>query len=205
MSRRSKIVIAVVVIFFLLLLALLFLLSPKKRASVSVAPAPTPVNAPAGGLNVATPGFNINVSAPPSTKAPAVPPKVDDRNALKIIAKTFAELFGSYSSEGNEQNVIDSEYYMTDSLKAWATSYVATERAKPPTTQFSGTTTRALFEPDVTAYDDNAGTATVTVKTQRSDSGPTIASSSVYYQDLTLEFVKVGGVWKVDKYAWGAK
>ncbi len=204
MTRRSKIIIAVVIIFFLVLLAMLFLLKPP-----SAAPAPSPAansNVNKGSsLNVTTnPRGNINIGTS-GTNAQAAPAQADEKTGLKNTARSFAELFGSFSTEGNFQNIVDSEYYMTASVKAWAETNVVEMRAKPRTGEFSGTTTRAIFEPVVTAYDKAAGTATVTVKTRRIETGATIGNQNVYYQDLTLEFVKVGDGWKVNRFTWGAK
>ncbi len=206
MQRRTKIIIAVIVLVLLALIAMLFLLKPP-----AAAPAPKPTPAPAANVNVNRPttqntnnrpAGNVNVAV--STNAPP-PAPADDKTGLKNTARSFAELFGSSSTEGNYQNIVDAEYYMTASVKAWAEQYVAEQRAKPKTGEFSGTTTRAIFEPDVLAYDKDAGTATVVVKTRRIETGATIGAQNVYYQDLTLNFVKAGEAWKVNRFTWGDK
>lgn len=206
MQRRTKIIIAVIVLILLALIAMLFLLKPP-----AAAPAPQPAPQPAANANVNKPAAqtggnkpvaNVNVGGNVNAAAAA---QVDDRTSLKNTARSFAELFGSSSTEGNYQNIVDAEYYMTASVKAWAEKYVADQRALPKTGEFSGTTTRAIFDPDVTAYDKDAGTATVTVKTRRIETGSTIGSQNVYYQDLTLEFVKEGTAWKVNRFTWEPK
>lgn len=206
MSRRNKIIIAIVVLLLLLLLGALFLLRPPAGA-LPVAPEEgTGQNANGGGLgvNYSAGQFNVNVGTPPAP-APSTPPKkVDERNNLRSTAKSFAELFGSFSTEGNYQNIVDAEFYMTASLRSWAEGYVAEQRAKPSATSFAGTTTRAISV-DITAYDLTAGTASVTVKTQRRETGSTTGADVVYYQDLKLEFLRVNDAWKVNVATWAPR
>ncbi|HTM69013.1 MAG TPA: hypothetical protein VL426_07010 [Candidatus Binatia bacterium] len=202
MSRRTKIIIAVVVILLLLLLGWLLLLRPRSAPLLpdELNQNGVIVNRAGLGVNYSVGTGNTNTTAP--APAPAPPPKkADERNNLRATAKSFAELFGSFSTEGNYQNIVDAEFYMTPALKAWADSYVAEQRAKPPAANFFGTTTRALSV-DITAYDQAAGTASVTVKTQRRETGSTGGAAVVYYQDLKLEFVKAGDAWKVNTATW---
>ena len=201
MERRTKIIIAAIVVLLLALIAMLFLLKPR-----AVPPKPAPqaananVNKPTSGDVHTRPAGNVNVGTKKNAPAPQADPKI----GLKNVARSFAELFGSSSTEGNYQNVVDAEYYMTAKVRAWAERYVKEGRAKPRTGEFSGTTTRALTQ-DVTSFDTSAGTATVIVKTQRIETGASIANLNAYYQDLTLEFVRVGDAWKVDRFTWGPK
>ncbi|MEY4745083.1 MAG: hypothetical protein RL272_1028 [Candidatus Parcubacteria bacterium] len=205
MSRRAKIVIAAIVILLLLLLGALFFLRtggsiPGMPEGVGGPPAsgnaaPLPVNYSAGS-------FNANVAVPVNQPAPVVPKKPDDRASIKVVARTFAEMYGSFSTEGNYQNIVDSEFYMSDAFRARSEAFVADARSKPGTGQFAGTTTRAVFEPQISALDAAAGTATALVKTQRRESGSTVGGDKVYYQDLKLEFVKKADTWKVDSANW---
>lgn len=207
MSRRSKIIIAVVIILLLLLVGALFLL----RAGGGVPGLPEGLGGPPAAtdksalpVNFSSGSFNTNVSAPVNAPAPVVPKKPDDSATLKNVARTFAEMYGSFSTEGNYQNIVDAEFFMTTAFKARSDIFVADARSKPPSASFAGTTTRALFEPKVDRLDAAAGTASVTVKTQRRETGSTAGSDKVYYQDLKLEFLKSGDTWKVDSATWVA-
>lgn len=204
MSRRTKIIIAVVILLLLLLLGVLIFLRPQ----ANIPGVPEELGGPAangnrGGLitNYSVGTGNTNIAVNAATTPPPPPKKADERNNLRATAKSFAELFGSFSTEGNYQNIIDAEFYMTPSLRAWADSYVADARNKPPSSEFFGITTRAIST-DVTLYDQAAGTATVTVKTQRRETGSTAGGDKVYYQDLKLEFIKTGDAWKVNVATW---
>lgn len=206
MSRRAKIVITIIVVLLLALLAAFFLIpSPPAEPVINEAPVDTnqPVNGtlPGGGGQ----NFNLNVSQPPVNVPVTLPPVLDDRLSLRNTAKSFAELFGSFSSEGNYQNIVDAEYYMSDSVIAWAEQYVAEQRAKPRSGEFFGTTTRVIFEPDVREFDLEGGTAQVVVNTRRIETGATIGSQNVYYQDITLDFIRAGNEWKVNRFTWGPK
>lgn len=205
MSRRSKVIIAAIVLLLLLLLGVLLFLRPQQ----AIEGFPEELGGPAANTNrVGLPStnfsggsFNANVSQPVNTAPPAPPAKPDERTNLKRIAAAFAERFGSFSNEGNFENIVDLKYFMTASLQTWADSYVADARSKPRSPEYSGTTTRSIAV-EVSAFDEVAGTATVVVKTQRREQGSTAGSDSVYYQDLKLEFLKQGDTWKVDAATW---
>ncbi|HTK04005.1 MAG TPA: hypothetical protein VL500_00305 [Candidatus Eisenbacteria bacterium] len=204
MSRRTKIIIAVVILLLLLLLGVLLFLRPQ----ANIPGVPPELGGPAangnhGGLitNYSVGSGDTNIAVNTATTPPPPPKKADERNNLRATAKSFAELFGSFSTEGNYQNIVDAEFYMTPSLRAWADAFVADARSKAPSSEFYGITTRAIST-DITAYDQAAGTATVMVKTQRRETGSTAGGGSVYYQDLKLEFNKTGDAWKVNTATW---
>lgn len=202
MTRGQKILIAIIVLLLLIALALMFL-RPRSITGEQVPDGQGPANQQqAGGLGgnqFPSPSFNTNIAAPSTNAAP--PEKPDERGNMKRVAAAFAERYGSYSNVGDFENVLDLKVYMTTSLQAWADSYVADARSKPRSSEYSGTTTRAISV-DVAAFDEAAGTASLVVKTQRRETGSTIGSERVYYQDLKLEFMKSGESWKVNTVAW---
>lgn len=201
MTRTQKILAAVILLLLLIALALLFLrrpsdvtnLTPEEQAAANQRPGGL------GGNSFPSPSFNTNISDPATNAAP--PPKPDEQGNMKRIAAAFAERYGSYSNVGDFENVLDLKVYMTESMQAWADSYVAEARTKPRSAEYAGTTTRAISV-DVSAIDEGAGTASLTVKTQRRETGSTVGSDRVYYQDLKFEFLKSGDVWKVNSVAW---
>ena len=202
MTRNQKILIVVVLLLLLVALALLFLRGPSGIANLPAGEQTATNQQRPGGLggnSFPSPSFNTNVSEPSTNTAP--PPKPDEQGSMKRIAAAFAERFGSYSNVGDFENVLDLKVYMTESMQAWADSYVADARTKPRSAEYSGTTTRAISV-DVSAIDEDAGTASLTVKTQRRETGSTVGSDRVYYQDLKLDFLKSGDVWKVNSVAW---
>jgi hypothetical protein len=133
----------------------------------------------------------------PPVALPPTPERIAQENNfpldLKQLAMSFAERYGSYSSDEPTKNF--------DDLKIFMTIYLAAQ-IKPIETAdgvFSGISTRALS----TELLSNGGTkATVLVKTQRAQTVGTVTEPRVYYQDLQLSAVKVGSEWKIDAAVW---
>lgn len=204
MERRTKIAIGIVVVLLLLLLAgvLYWWFMNRSKVEPVVDPSAQNNKPVAGALPTGstTPTSVTDVTTTPVVPQPA--PKVDGQAAVKRLAMAFAERFGSYSSEGNFTNITDLQTLMTASLRTWADGYVTTQRAKlVGSAQFVGVTSRAL-NANFSTFDEAGGVATVTVQTQRRETSSTDASGRVYYQDLTLEFLKTNGSWLVDSVKW---
>lgn len=203
MTRGQKALIAAIILLLLILLGVWLFMRPQGQDTYTPEEVAAIINKEGGRLpgesTFPSPSFNADVSQPTVNQAPPPPP--DDRGSLRRIASAFAERYGSYSTEGNFENLVDLKIYMAPELSAWVDEYVAENRAKPPAAEYSGTTSRSISV-DVKAFDETAGTATLVVKTQRREAGSTIGSERVYYQDLSLDFVKTGGAWKVSTVSW---
>ncbi len=118
--------------------------------------------------------------------------------SLQTAAKTFAERYGSYSTEANFANLTDVLPLMTVAFAAQTSAYVAS--ATPPAGYYA-VTTRAVTV-SVDAEDEAAGTASVTVTAQREETKETVQNVSVRYQELVLTFEMEGDVWKVSSATW---
>ncbi|MBU4455396.1 hypothetical protein KJ586_02715 [Patescibacteria group bacterium] len=124
-----------------------------------------------------------------------------DETALMRMAAAFAERFGSFSNQANYGNISDLKIFMSAKMRAWADDFVAREKAKKAeTVVYSGITTKALYQ-EVKEFDEPAGLAEISVKTQRREmTGDTEAAA--FYQDIVIKFVKEKGEWKVDSAEW---
>jgi len=122
-------------------------------------------------------------------------------NDLSKMAEAFSERFGSFSNQSDYGNFTDLKIFMTDSLKEWADNYVEKLRQENTATGYYGVTTHALTT-TVDSFDDKAGTAKVTVTTERSESTETIGGGVPYSQKLDLNYLKVNGEWLVDGVYW---
>jgi hypothetical protein len=207
MSRRAKIAIAVLILLLLIAFAIWLALSrravpgPAGIENVALNGAQANVNRgglPGGGttINVNAPGGAANVNGG-GTVAPAPDPAL----ALRRLASSFAERYGSFSNLGDFENLTDLKVFMSASFAASTDAFVARERAKPTPSEYRGFTTRALST-EVVSLDDSAGTAVITVKTQRQEFTDPTAPGTVSYQDIRLGFIKEGGTWKVDSATW---
>lgn len=207
MTRRQKVIIGILIALVLLLLALAlyFLLMRPKTAVPTVDVTAQGSGAPTAGLPDAVSPNRGSTAVPkegeqPAEAVPAEPP--DETSSLKRFAMAFAERFGSFSNQTDFVNITDLKSAMTASMAAWADGYLADARAAgTDTTVYSGTTTRAL-KADIEAFDENAGTATVRVGTQRRQDASGTAAGEVYYQDIVIELIKVNGEWKADSAEW---
>ena len=134
----------------------------------------------------------------------AVPPRdvaTQQKDQVAKLAISFAERYGSSSSQSDFSNLSDLELFMTPELQASTKEFVTTEQAKPVTTlDYSGVTTKAIV-PTFTSFDDEAGTAAVTVSTKRQEESAT-GEMSTYNQNLFLTMRKINDEWKVNTVAW---
>lgn len=187
MSRRSKLIIILV----LILLALLLLIFLLFRLFAKPAPAPAPVPQ----ANEQLPASNEAV-IPPSQQQ-AQEERVSSAS-VQSLSKTFTERYGSYSSESHFENLTDVMGLMTDSFAAETQAYIDTAKTPP---EYYGVTTHVISI-DVTAMDETAGTATVTVETQREEATGSIQNVTVKYQTLVLTMVQIDGQWKISSATW---
>ncbi len=194
MHRSLKIAFVVLVII-LVIAAILLLLMRREEL-----PLPTPgevnINVPA-----APPAVELNTNIQTIT-----PPPVTNEEKLKSdisrLASAFSERFGSYSNQANFENITDLKFFMTKRMQAWADDFIEKARAeKPDTSIYWGITTRAL-KTEIINFNENLGTAEIIVKNQRREAVGTTTNAKIYYQDLSLKFLKEDGVWKVDEAVW---
>lgn len=114
---------------------------------------------------------------------------------LRRIAMDFVARFGTYSSDGNSENLKQLLPAMTPSLRAWAQARIAEKPVAP--TQFQGVTTRALSAKVLS----QAGIdASVQVSTQRQTT--TGSETAVTYVKAMVSAVKSDGTWIVDSVSW---
>ncbi len=210
MSRRTRNVIIAVVILALLFLALWLWLNQRRAATgapADLGDINANVSKPLGGQLDTTytgkvGGTNAPVNAPAAPEQPApAPAKPDTRSNLVRLASAFAERYGSFSNTSNFENLLDLKFFMTKAMADRTDAYVADARAKGAgSAEFFGSTTRAISA-EVLELDENAGSAKVSVQTQRqSVSGA--AGNEVYYQELILTYREQGELWQVDSAAW---
>lgn len=207
MSRRTKTIIIILILWALLMLILWLLLRQQAPAPEEgpVEDISGTVSKPLGGQLDTTYSANVNTAkkppvtpAAPTNEAPLPPPDV--RSNLKRLAAAFSERYGSFSNTSDYENLLDLKAFMTQSMADTTDDYVANARATVAASgDYFGMTTRALAT-DVRVLDETSGTADVVVTTQRHSSGT--LGERIYYQDINVQFIKAGDVWKVSAAAW---
>lgn len=203
-QRKKKLIRAILIVIVLLVVAilvLLWLLSRQPAPTSTPAPSTNTVTTPSGGLQPTAP-TNTDVSTPVTTPEPAPAPAPDGSAALKRLAMAFAERYGSYSNQSDFVNLLDLRALMTQAMAARTDRFVESARASfDPNDGYLGTTTRALTA-ELDSFDDDLGSATVTVTTQRREASG-LAADRIYYQELELNFEKTDDEWLVDTATWG--
>jgi hypothetical protein len=123
---------------------------------------------------------------------------------IEQLAAGFAERFGSYSNQSDFRNITDLKIFMSDNMKAWSLEHTAGLRDENKLgEEYYGITTKAVSQKS-TEYDETLGKATVVVNTRRAEASDVFENTTkVFNQDLTVNFIKEGGEWKVDGVVWG--
>jgi len=129
-------------------------------------------------------------------------PHVTNATDLEKIGMSLAERFGSYSNQSDYNNFIDLKIFMTDNMKAWVDTYIASlKKTAVAGAGYSGQETTALVA-KTTSFDDKAGTALVVVTVERAASTDQIGGGKPEIAKLDLTFKKVNNDWLMDKAYW---
>jgi hypothetical protein len=164
----------------------------------------------AGTKQVATaPTNTANGNTSPTAQQPATsnqpiplaPVTIDQTVAQKnrnmtSFAMQFVDRYGSYSTDGNFQNLKDELTAMTDAMQS--TVMATINKGTPAGVVFYGVTTKSLV---VKVEASDAASATVLVSARRSEIKGT-AAPRVFNQDMRLSLVKSGEEWLVASATW---
>ena len=203
MNRRTLTIIILSLLILLLIIGIIYFIFFFK-APATVTPKPTTSQPSTTGQLASSTTVNQaqpvkNTSAQPATSEELT------QFTLKKMAGSFAERLGSYSNQSNFSNILDLKVFMTASAQKWADSYVANARKTASYSGiYQGVTARAISE-DVINFNDAAGTAQITVHTQKIESSGTTSNSSTFYEDILITFAKENGQWKIDMFKWQGK
>lgn len=140
---------------------------------------------------IANPVPDTTASAATETAATSV--EIEKRG-VESFARVFAQIYGSFSSDNNYQNVFDVQALVTPQLWSKIKPPSAT---KPPATSFTGVTTQTLLA-KMTAW--NTTSATVEVESLRTETKA--GKTNTFNQKATVTLVKQGTSWLVDSFTW---
>lgn len=204
-NNRQRLGLLLILIGLLVLILAVYFLFPKKSPVSPVVP-----GGPGGGQLTTEP---VNGTTTPGDRPTGhrvydiskEKPHVTNATDLEKIGMSFAERFGSYSNQSNYSNFEDLKIFMTDNMKDWVDSYVASlKKGSAPSTSYAGQETRALSA-QASSFDDKAGTALVVVTVARSLSTDQVGGGTPQAAKLDLNFKKIDGRWLVDKAYWEKK
>jgi hypothetical protein len=199
-NRTKKIIASVIALIILLLLLWLFSRQPELAPINTSNEAKTPT--PIGALNATNgPGLKPPLFEATEPARPVVESEQPDvRSSLRSLASAFAERYGSYSNQGDYENLEELQVLMTDKFSQETAGFIRQSRAVDPgVATYIGLTTRSL-NTTIRGLDELAGRATVIVNTQREEISA--RGGRVFYQEISLEFIREGEIWRVNSATW---
>jgi len=192
MTRRKRLIIVLLILLILLLLViwLLFVLFSKPPSvQTPVTTIPAVVEEP----TILTPRPTIS-DQELETERETRTVSAD----VVSLSKSFVTRYGSYSNEANFANLTDVLPLMSSSFAQQTREFI--ETAEMPQTYYGVSTTVITVKVD--EKDETAGTAKVTITTQREEAIGSPQNTSVKFQDIIITFVMEDGSWKVDSATW---
>lgn len=197
MTLRVKIVFILLIVvggLLIVLSAISIVRFFQNRGEEPVAQVPTDEPEKGSGADVISSEAGLD-SAPPQ------PPAVRAGNEIISMVVPFVERFGSYSNQGNFENLSDLLPFMSSSMRSWAEKRVAEQREQPFQELYRGVTTKALSYA-LSSYEPEEGRAEMQVSTQRRELIGSTVNARVYNQDIVVKLVKDDGAWVVDSAFW---
>jgi hypothetical protein len=192
MSLRARIFILIsIVVLFILGISIFLIVRNKNKNAEPQTGAPTDNTVNGGQTGGQT---TVGDQAPAGLPAKTANPLEAEKNGASQLAKVFVERYGTYSTDNNFENIKEVETFVTPAF--WS-KISAPMNAKSSTQSFVGVTTKVISL-ELTSWSDTA--ATVELKTMRTEEKN--GAVSVRYQNATVDMVKIGGVWLVDKLVW---
>jgi hypothetical protein len=148
-------------------------------------------------LNQAINNQNINSANPLAANVSS-----DEKSQLEPLALIFAQNFGSYSNQTALTNFDEIYDFMSASMKNWIEKTFKPSVYKDhPQAVYYAIETKAL-NVTITKNDENKGTASVLINTQRQEFKDNPDNVNVFNQNLLLNFVQVNDKWIVDSAYW---
>ncbi|HPL93352.1 MAG TPA: hypothetical protein PLB38_03660 [bacterium] len=120
---------------------------------------------------------------------------VADKAVLQQTARYFVEIFGSYSSDNDFQNLKDLQPLMTSTYWAKWEKDLNTITSDKDYSVWS-----QAMNASIDSYSATAGTVTVLCK--RGERQSKSEKENIFYQSAQVNLVKVNGSWLVDKVTW---
>ncbi len=188
MLRQRYVAIGLAIIILVILGVVFWFINRTPADDVAVTNQSTTTNVEIVNSTVAT-NESTTPSNEPDVAAPLEPVQ---------LAQFFAERYGSYTSASNFANIQNLKPYMTQQMQRSADAFVASQG-----TSTAGSYTEIVtkvLSTDIQSLAEASGTIRVT--TQRTKSGDAFAENDVYYEDLLMNLVKDGDIWKVASAAW---
>ena len=153
--------------------------------------------------NKNTGALNTNAAVVANTNQAITPAEISEQDEKQYVLKTaqnFAERFGTYSSQNQSSNLLALKEYMTDDMKQWADELIAANKKKTNDiyeSRVTKATTLALLE-----FASSQNHAVVLVGTIQQVTKGWPGEKSEEQANLEMEFLKMNGIWQVNRAYW---
>ena len=208
MDKKLKKILIIILVVIVITVAATYLLTSKPTTEVAIDIPDTPQNNVIDYLGDGNLSVIPKVEDKPKVILEPQPvlgiAKEKTADDLKKIAFSFAERFGSYSNQTDYGNIEDLKGLMNEGMKLWAVGWVNDLREIDYSGSYYGVSTKALAGKIVT-FDHVKGEASILVTTKRRESEGTLSNYKEYLQDVLINFVKEGDVWKTSGAFWQVK
>lgn len=137
----------------------------------------------------------------PDNLPPAQNPRIEvEQNYLlgvRPLAMSFAERFGSYSSQAGYEHIADLQLVMTPNMRQTINNSYFQDNLNSQI--YDGYQTKAL-RAEILSFNDRE--ASIVVDTQRLHYREDRQEPEIFYQSIELKLLKFGEEWRVDQARW---
>ncbi len=126
-------------------------------------------------------------------------PDQQDAAAVTSLARSFAELFGTYSNQGAPFSGTRMEDIATTAFQQWFKTAWPKLQASLKGASYHGLTTRAISV-ELKSHDPVGGKAVLVVQTQQEEAIG--EKRTIQYRKLELQAVRDSSGWRVDQAVW---
>jgi len=114
------------------------------------------------------------------------------------LSTLFTERFGSFSNQGDYQNIKYVMPLMTAEMQEWAQGFIDENEASG--TVYAGTSTKVVSI-NIKSIDITSGQAEIDIQTQRIETR-TGEEDRIYFQTLNVVLIKIDNDWLIDFAKW---
>lgn len=207
-KRKKKTIILILLLLLLVIAVLVYLLliyykveSPINfNVNTNTPSGPQIVNLPEPGkFNQSDSNVLADVKA---LNGGGTNPNLAEQGQASLVAAAFVERFGSYSNQGNYDNFTELDMFMTDHIKKWVAEYKQEIKDQHADQNIYYAIETKVISKQILSLDEIKGLSQILLKTQRQEFNNSITDAKVFYQDISLNLVKVDQDWKVDGAFW---
>jgi len=186
-AKRNILILVIGILAILLMIIMLFLPFGRKPS-----PSPGSEKKPEAVLEAA-PTVPKDGLSPEEQKQ--VMAKASFELEARRLAQLFSERYGSFTNQGNFENVSDLYPLMTVNMRRVGQAYVDAQKLAYPKAEYYGVTAKALSS-SIASQSENK--AVLSVKLQKQEFVGASYDPNITYPSATVVLVRVGDAWKVD-------